>query len=113
MMLPCHKAAKSSLNSSLKSGLGPLWRLQALAAHGLMSLHKSADLRCAAAAFGLRALAALDAFVERRLSSLAQNVIERALAGARFAVRRVAADSTVAAGSGQGLALFQAIGSFA
>lgn len=109
MMLPRHDAAKGSL----KNGVGPLWRLQALAAQGLMSLHNYGDLRCAAAAFGLHALTALEAFVERRLSSVAENVIERALAGARFAAHGAAADSTVAAGSGQGLALFHAVGSFA
>ena len=109
MMLPRQDAAKSRL----QSGPGLLWRLQAVAAQGLMSLQNSGDLRCAAAAFALAALTALDGFIERRLSSVAENVIERALAGARFAARRAAADSTVAAGSGQGLALFHAVGSFA
>jgi hypothetical protein len=50
------------------------------------------------AALALRALAALDAFVERQLVLLARHTMRRALRGARFAGSVRTADSMVAAG---------------
>jgi hypothetical protein len=57
----------------------------------------------------LQALATLDVFLQKQLAAWAQNVITRALKGARFAA---AADTTVAAGGSQGC-LFREIGSLA
>jgi len=57
-------------------------------------------LRLAVAALALRSFAALDAFAEKQLVSLAQNVMGRALQGARFAADMTAADTMVAAGGG-------------
>jgi hypothetical protein len=50
------------------------------------------------AAFALRALAALEAIVERQLVLLARHTMGRALRGARFAGSLRTADSMVAAG---------------
>ena len=61
-------------------------------------------------ALGLRALAAVEAVLQEKLTAWARNVIGRALRGARFAAT---ADTTVAAGGVQVQALFRAIGSLA
>jgi len=58
----------------------------------------STDLRWMLAALALRALAALEAFIQRQLVRLARNTMRRALEGARFAGSLSAADRMVAAG---------------
>jgi len=50
------------------------------------------------AALALRALTALEAFIQRQLVRLARNTMGRALEGARFAGSLSAADRMVAAG---------------
>src|ERR1700737_1750491 len=96
---------------AVHGGLGPLWRVQtwALGRIGAIYCH-SGDLRWAIITFGLEALAAFDAFVQKQLAAWAQRIITRALQGARFAA---AADTTVAAGGSQCRALFREIGSLA
>jgi hypothetical protein len=80
-------------------GFRPFWRVQAWAGEHLISVHcGSGDLRWAVATLALRAFAALDAFAEKQMVSLAQNVMGRALQGARFAADLTDADSMVAAG---------------
>ena len=77
----------------------PFCRAQAWACEHLVSVQcPSGDLRSAIAALALRSLAALDAFAEKQLVSLAQNVMGRALQGARFAADMTDADTMVAAG---------------
>ena len=94
-----------------RGGLKPLWRVHAWALEraGAVQFH-SGDVRWAVVILGLRALAALEAFLHTQLDAWARNVISRALRGARFAT---AADTTVAAGGVQSQALFRAIGSLA
>ncbi|HWN78415.1 MAG TPA: hypothetical protein VNN81_11190 [Bradyrhizobium sp.] len=82
-------------------GFRPFWRAQTWACEHLIPvLCTPGDLRWAVAALALRSFAALDAFAEKQLVSLAQNVMGRALQGARFAADMTAADTTVAAGGG-------------
>ena len=77
----------------------PFCRAQAWACEHLVSVQcPSGDLRSAIAALALRSFAALDAFAEKQLVSLAQNVMGRALQGARFAADMTDADTMVAAG---------------
>jgi hypothetical protein len=79
----------------------PFCRAQAWACEHLVSVQcTSGDLRSAIAALALRSFAALDAFAEKQLVSLAQNVMGRALQGARFAADMTDADTMVAAGGG-------------
>jgi hypothetical protein len=79
----------------------PLWRAQAWACEHLVSVQStSGDLRSAIAALALRSFAALDAFAEKQLVSLARNVMGRALQGARFVADMTDADTMVAAGGG-------------
>ena len=79
----------------------PFWRAQAWACEHLISVHGTpGDLRWAVAALTLRSFAALDAFAEKQLVSLARNVMGRALQGARFAADMTSADTTVSAGNG-------------
>src|SRR5438132_638012 len=96
---------------AVHGGFGPLWRVHAwaLGRFAAVDCH-SGDLRFAIITLGLTALVALDAFMQQQLAAWAQNVISRALRGARFAA---AADTTVAAGCGQGRGLFGEIGSLA
>ena len=93
---------------AVHGGFGPLWRVHAwaLGRFAAVDCH-SGDLRFAIITLGL---VALDAFMQQQLAAWAQNVISRALRGARFAA---AADTTVAAGCGQGRGLFGEIGSLA
>jgi hypothetical protein len=80
-------------------GFRPFWRAQAWAVEHLISLHcTSGDFRWAIAALALRAFAALEAFAQKQLISLARNVMGRAWQGARFAGDITDADSMVAAG---------------
>jgi hypothetical protein len=79
----------------------PFCRAQAWACEHLVSVQcTSGDFRSAIAALALRSFAALDAFAEKQLVSLAQNVMGRALQGARFAADMTDADTMVAAGGG-------------
>ena len=79
----------------------PFWRVQAWAVAHLIPLHcSSGDFPGTIAALALHAFAALEAFAQRQLMSLARNVMGRAWQGARFAADMVAADTTVAAGNG-------------
>jgi len=79
----------------------PLGRAQAWAVEHLISVHcASGDFRWAIAALALRSLAALEAFAQKQLVSLARNVMGRAWQGARFAAVMADADSMVAAGGG-------------
>jgi hypothetical protein len=80
-------------------GFRPFWRAQAWAVEHLISLHCTCgDFRWAIAALALRAFAALEAFAQKQLVSLARNVMGRAWQGARFAADTTDADSMVAAG---------------
>ncbi len=80
-------------------GFRPFWRAQAWAVEHLISLHCTCgDFRWAIAALALRAFAALEAFAQKQLVSLARNVMGRAWQGARFAADMTDADSMVAAG---------------
>jgi hypothetical protein len=82
-------------------GFRPFCRAQAWACEHLVSVQCTpGDLRSAIAALALRSFAALDAFTEKQLVSLAQNVMGRALQGARFAADMTDADTMVAAGGG-------------
>jgi hypothetical protein len=82
-------------------GFRPFWRAQAWAVEHLISVHcASGDFRWAIAALALRALAALEAFAQKQLVSLARNIMGRAWQGARFAADIADADSMVAAGGG-------------
>jgi hypothetical protein len=77
----------------------PFWRAQAWALEHLISVHcTSGDFRWAIAALALRSVAALEAFVQKQLASLARNVMGRAWQGARFAGDITDADNMVAAG---------------
>jgi hypothetical protein len=79
----------------------PFWRAQSWAVGHLISVHcTSGDCRWAIAALALRCLAALEAFVQKQLVSLARTVMARAWQGARFAADLTDADSMVAAGGG-------------
>jgi hypothetical protein len=90
---------------------GPVWRAQTRAF--LVSVHgTSGDFRPIIAP-AMRALAALEAFLQKQLASLARTVMSRAWQGARFTAEMTDADSTVAAGGRQGSALFRQIGSLA
>jgi hypothetical protein len=96
---------------AVQGGLRSLWRAQNRALERIVAIYcHSGDLRWTLVTLGLDALAAFDAFVQKQLAAWAQNVISRALKGARFAA---AADTTLAAGGSQGRALFRAIGSLA
>jgi hypothetical protein len=64
----------------------PLWRAQTWAVEHLISVHcASGDFRWVIAALALRSFAALEAFAQRQLVSLARSVMGRAWQGARFA----------------------------
>jgi hypothetical protein len=77
----------------------PFWRAQVWAVEYLISVHcASGDVRWAIAALALRSFAALEAFAEKQLVSLARTVMGRAWQGARFAAEMTDADSMVAAG---------------
>jgi hypothetical protein len=79
----------------------PFWRVQAGAVAHLIFVHcTSGDLRGTIAALGLHAVAALEAFLLRQMTSLARNFMGRAWQGARFAADMAPADTTVAAGNG-------------
>ena len=79
----------------------PFWRVQAWAAAQLTPVHcTSGDFRGTIAALARLAFAAVEAFAQRQLMSLARNVMVRAWQGARFAADMAAADTTVAAGNG-------------
>jgi hypothetical protein len=84
-------------------GLGdfrPSCRVQAAMAH-LIPVHcSSGDFRWTIAALALHAVAALEAFLLRQMTSLARNFMGRGWQGARFAADFAAADTTVAAGNG-------------
>jgi hypothetical protein len=100
-----------AVQGGLRGGFGPFWRLHAWALERAAAIHcQSGDPRWAIVGLGLGALAALDVFVQKQLAAWARKIITRALQGAYFAA---AADTTVAAGGGQGRALFRAIGSLA
>jgi hypothetical protein len=63
----------------------PLWRAQIWAVECLISVHcASGDFRWGIAALALRWSAALRAFAEKQLASLARNVMYRAWQGACF-----------------------------
>jgi len=96
---------------AVQGGLTPLWRVHAWALEraGAVPFH-SGDVRWALVALALRALAAVEAVLQEKLTAWARNVIGRALRGARFAAT---ADTTVATGGVQVQALFRAIGSLA
>ena len=80
-------------------GLRPFWRAQVWAVEYLISVHcASGDVRWAIAALALRSFAALEAFAEKQLVSLARTVMGRAWQGARFAAEMTDADSMVATG---------------
>ena len=77
----------------------PFWRVQAWAVEHLISVHgASGDFRWAIAALALRWLAALEAFAQKQLVSLACHVMGRAWHGARFAADMTDADTMVATG---------------
>jgi len=73
-----------------------IWALERLVT--ACSHAPSGDLRGMLAALALRALTALEAFIQRQLVRLARNTMGRALEGARFAGSLSAADRMVAAG---------------
>ena len=82
-------------------GFRPFWRAQTWACEHLIPvLCTPGDLRLAVAALALRSFAALEAFAQKQLVSLARTVMGRAWQGARFAARLTDADSMVAAGGG-------------
>src|SRR5271165_5844951 len=92
-------------------GFGSLWRPQTRVLERVVAVYcHSGDLRWTIVALGLDACAGLDALIQKLLAAWAQEIITRALKGARFAA---AADTTVAAGGSQGHRLFRAIGSLA
>ena len=96
---------------AFQGGFGPLWRVHAWALQRAVAVQfPSGDVRWAVVALGLRALAAVEAALQKQLTAWARNVIRHALRGARFAAT---ADTTVAAGGVQVQALFRAIGSLA
>jgi hypothetical protein len=79
-------------------GFRPFWRARVWAVAHLISIHCTpGDFRWAIAALALRSVAALEAFAQKQLVSLARNVMGRAWQGARFAGDMTDADSTVAA----------------
>jgi hypothetical protein len=80
-------------------GFRPFWRAQVWAVEHLISGHcASGDFRWAIAALALRSFAALEAFAQKQLVSLARTVMGRAWQGARFAADMTDADSMVATG---------------
>jgi hypothetical protein len=80
-------------------GFRPFWRAQVWAVEHLISVHcASGDFRWAIAALALRSFAALEAFAQKQLVSLARTVMGRAWQGARFAASLTDADTMVAAG---------------
>jgi hypothetical protein len=82
-------------------GLRPFGRAQAWAVEQLISVNEATgDIRRAIAALAVRSFAALEAFLQKQLVSLARNVMRRAWQGARFAADGTDADSMVAAGGG-------------
>jgi hypothetical protein len=88
-----------SRSFAVHAGFGPLGRVQSWALeHVVAATLPSGDLRLTLAALALRALAALEALVERQLVRFARNTMGRALQGARFAGSLRTADSMVAAG---------------
>ena len=96
---------------AVQGGLTPLLRVRAWALERACAVpFHSGDLRWAVVALGLRALASVEAVLQKQLTAWARNVIRHALRGARFAAT---ADTTVAAGGVQVRALFQAVGSLA
>ena len=77
----------------------PFWRAQVWAVEHLLSVHcASGDVRRAIAALALRSFAALEAFAQKQLVSLACHVMGRAWHGARFAADMTDADTMVATG---------------
>ena len=77
----------------------PRWRARAWAVEHLIFVHcASGDFRWAIAALALRSFAALEAFAEKQLVSLARTVMGRAWQGARFAADMTDADTMVATG---------------
>jgi hypothetical protein len=94
--------------------LRPLRRVRSWALARVVAIRcQSKNPRWAIIGLCLGALAALDVLAQKQLAAWAQNVITRALQGARFAAEMTDADTTVAAGGSQGRALFRAIGSLA
>ncbi len=96
-----------SRSFAVHAGFAPLCQLQTqiqtriqtwALEHVVAATSPSGDLRLTLAALGFRALAALEALVERQLVLLARHTMGRALQGARFAGSLSAADSMVAAG---------------
>ena len=100
-----------SRSFAVHAGFGPLCRPQSqiqthiqphiqtwALEHVVSTTSPSGDLRLTIAALALRALAALDAAIERQLVLLARHTMRRALRGARFAGSVRTADSMVAAG---------------
>ena len=80
-------------------GFRPFWRAQVWAVEHLISVNcASGDFRWAIAALALRSFAALEAFAQKQLVSLARTVMGRAWQGARFAADMTDADSMVATG---------------
>ena len=92
-----------SRSFAVHAGFGPLCRVQTriqtwALEQVVAASSPSADLRLTVAALALRALAALEAVVERQLVLFARHTMGRALQGARFAGSLRTADSMVAAG---------------
>ena len=96
-----------SRSFAVHAGFGPLCRVQTRIQTRIQTWaleqvvaasSPSGDPRLMIAAFALRALAALEAIVERQLVLLARHTMGRALRGARFAGSLRTADSMVAAG---------------
>jgi hypothetical protein len=80
-------------------GFRPFWRVQAWAVEHLISVHcASGEVRWVIATLALRSFAALEAFAQQQLLSLARTVMGRAWQGARFAADMTDADRMVAAG---------------
>jgi hypothetical protein len=103
-----------SRDFAVPGGIRPLWRLHAWALERAAAIHcQSGNPRWAIVSLSLDALAALDVLAQKQLAAWAQNVITRALQGARFAADMTDADTTVAAGGSQGRGLFRATGSLA
>jgi hypothetical protein len=88
-----------SRSFAVHAGLTPLYRIQAWALEQVVyAASPSGDLRFTFAALALKALAALDALVERQLLRLARHTMRRALRGARFVALLGTADTMVAVG---------------
>jgi hypothetical protein len=93
-----------SRSLAVHAGFAPLCRTEMLsrlriwALEYVVSASPSGDLRWTIAALAVRALAALEAIIQRQLVLLARHIMGRALQGARFAGSPATADSMVAAG---------------